>query len=1468
MAIEKRKPVKINNFSLAIEEKSPHETSDYIAKRIQEATEEVLKKIEAKKKLESYLSDSENTVSEEKEANKIPSISDSSINNGQNNIGSNSASNGSSLSSIGVINKTENSIFNDANGVTNNDFTSTNVSIGNTINNQGFEGFDIGKKNIKSRSKFNDSTGFKELLIKEIEKRYLTEKASSFDPLKTDYWLDTIKKIRETDSLKTLVELPENKELKALHDELLVSILSGLNLYGNISGENILKGKTEKKLTKEKLRSFIIQEIEDKFLSEEKLPKEKLSYWESILAQLKNTDITLESILNYHPELFLFLDLLTTPDLDVITPGLLKINTEVYVAFRKIYPKNLANDKIYIKLGELKDKTGNSLSKKHVKVNEKGSLFAIGKELKFSIVELKELRANTNWIVYKKKEGKKGKYEVIEKYVDQNELVKQFKEPGKYIIEAYGKNAYFLINKGKTAYKEVIIKEPAIKQVEVVGYKKSGFKTATNQSLAFKITAADIGEITKIPNIKWYVCRKEEGEKEYTKTEIKEAANSLELNHQFLENGDYMIEVTSGSVGNLVSKTISFKVKEPAVAKLEVEGQKGKKFRIRKDESLTFKVTAADVGDVVNIPNIKWYLSYKKKGAANYTEQELTDSATNLECKHKFKEEGNYIIKVTSGSEGNVVIKSINFSVGKNYPLGIKIDKDRVLHGTKQVVKCEVTGYKIEPANKEEISQTKWVIYKKAGAVYTPEGIKKIEEESHIYLAKGRKFEFVLDKEGDYVVEAYSNSSDYKKGKLTKSCKVIEVYYPQVLEASWKDEYTNEKLVTGLHSKNNYIYAQISDFNEQSVGIHMHVNGKKITNQPFITKTDNNGVINYMLNDLEAHKKHLSLMDKKNTMLHFSLVGIINNKEYKFKKPVYNPKSAVIEVNTEERITKTFFLYKNNIVSKDDKIPYGSQITAVVETINLKGKKIAFKIYREASLIDGGIDSGEAIVNEYGKAEFTFKLKLDWYELGIGMYDRYYIAAEVVNGVNLIPWYKSFKDNYITATREKVKEAIVQISKPKFISDHGDWHDPVINPHYRGFYAAHGLNPHTTKKDHNPYASLYFNSNSKIEGKKHYGIDNRSKKSHFGNDIYGPVGTPVYAMFTGEISEYLYKNNTKGFTLTYKSNEKFKDGTKQELDYLHLCNFRENDFFFYGHNKSDNYYKYEDFKDGKLISSDLSSAGGYSMKKQRNAYYVKYNKNENKLIIDNVTIDLNKAKRVCKHTGIVQKGDIIGYIGMTGNARGNRKQAHLHINFRGISTPYFKEYKQYIQLDKKGNNASYHDGFIPSSQWRDKSRLGKRKNISSLSLSWKGKLFIKHWEQYREFLYDDNKKTEDAHCTIGYGYKVHSGPCRFDGKGDEKPFKNGITELEAEKLFNKKLIEFEKQIKSKINVPLYQHEFDAVVSYVYNLGISKITRLFKRLNEKKYSEAVKEIWGKNKKLEKRRKKEQKMFSSGIYDSFH
>lgn len=96
----------------------------------------------------------------------------------------------------------------------------------------------------------------------------------------------------------------------------------------------------------------------------------------------------------------------------------------------------------------------------------------------------------------------------------------------------------------------------------------------------------------------------------------------------------------------------------------------------------------------------------------------------------------------------------------------------------------------------------------------------------------------------------------------------------------------------------------------------------------------------------------------------------------------------------------------------------------------------------------------------------------------------------------------------------------------------------------------------------------------------------------------------------------------------------------------------------------------------------------------------------------------------------------------------------------------------------------------------------------------------------------------ETHYTIGYG---HYGP--DVGKTQV------ITEVEAENLLKKDVARFVAAVNKLVKVPLNQNQFDALVSFTYNVGESALEKstLLKYLNEKEYDLAAKEFdrWNKS-----------------------
>ena len=86
--------------------------------------------------------------------------------------------------------------------------------------------------------------------------------------------------------------------------------------------------------------------------------------------------------------------------------------------------------------------------------------------------------------------------------------------------------------------------------------------------------------------------------------------------------------------------------------------------------------------------------------------------------------------------------------------------------------------------------------------------------------------------------------------------------------------------------------------------------------------------------------------------------------------------------------------------------------------------------------------------------------------------------------------------------------------------------------------------------------------------------------------------------------------------------------------------------------------------------------------------------------------------------------------------------------------------------------------------------------------------------------------------TIGFG---STGPHVTPGKV--------ITEAQADELLQDDLDRFEKAVTRLVTVPLTQHQYDALVSFAFNVGISALERstLLKRVNAKLFDQAKAEF---------------------------
>lgn len=160
--------------------------------------------------------------------------------------------------------------------------------------------------------------------------------------------------------------------------------------------------------------------------------------------------------------------------------------------------------------------------------------------------------------------------------------------------------------------------------------------------------------------------------------------------------------------------------------------------------------------------------------------------------------------------------------------------------------------------------------------------------------------------------------------------------------------------------------------------------------------------------------------------------------------------------------------------------------------------------------------------------------------------------------------------------------------------------------------------------------------------------------------------------------------------------------------------------------------------------------------------------------------------------------------------------------------------------------------------------------INTLSISKKGLEFIQGWEKLGLQPYDDS----EGYCTIGWGHLIARKSCAsLTNDAIYKPYKDGISRLSADALMAEDIRKVEDIVKARVQVPMFQHEYDALVSLIFNLGgFTKCPKLLSKLNTKDYSGCCDEFAditnGGTSGLVKRRKAEMNIFRNNVYDSTH
>ena len=143
-----------------------------------------------------------------------------------------------------------------------------------------------------------------------------------------------------------------------------------------------------------------------------------------------------------------------------------------------------------------------------------------------------------------------------------------------------------------------------------------------------------------------------------------------------------------------------------------------------------------------------------------------------------------------------------------------------------------------------------------------------------------------------------------------------------------------------------------------------------------------------------------------------------------------------------------------------------------------------------------------------------------------------------------------------------------------------------------------------------------------------------------------------------------------------------------------------------------------------------------------------------------------------------------------------------------------------------------------------------------------GLKYIRDFEGFCERAYPDPGSRDGLPVTIGYG------STRYE---DGSPIKLGdtITRERADEMLRREVAETEGAVDRLVTVPLSQSQFDALVSFAFNVGLGALTRstLLRLLNAGDYAGAADQFlsWNKNdgavmEGLTRRRQRERAMFT--------
>ncbi len=161
-----------------------------------------------------------------------------------------------------------------------------------------------------------------------------------------------------------------------------------------------------------------------------------------------------------------------------------------------------------------------------------------------------------------------------------------------------------------------------------------------------------------------------------------------------------------------------------------------------------------------------------------------------------------------------------------------------------------------------------------------------------------------------------------------------------------------------------------------------------------------------------------------------------------------------------------------------------------------------------------------------------------------------------------------------------------------------------------------------------------------------------------------------------------------------------------------------------------------------------------------------------------------------------------------------------------VTSGYEWGYVTYTDAD--GNT---HSGWVAIQYLREP------RPLDSVAVSSSGYDLIVRHEGMELELYNDPSNN----CSIGVGHLVHLGP--IDGSESESQFLEGITEEEAYELLERDLAGAQRTVRTLVTVPLTQNQYDALVSFVFNVGAGNFASsdLLEKLNQGDYESVPGEL---------------------------